>query len=382
MDVPRLERRRPRCWRQEAGELPVGREGGEFWVDYYVSRSVRRIPTPPTRGSTSSTSRRTMPSRPSYTYYGSPLKRALLKGVLTPASILDNTAVFPPPRKRSRSSSRTRSPPKGTHCEPDLDRVQERLGRRSAVARRRGRRVRGGGPRSRAGSPSPPPPGMRRSSSRHSASSPPTASRSSSGFAGVAFTWNLDNYRALWDPVLRRGVPAHALALPLRHRRRHSRSPFPFASGSPACEAQDAPAPARRRPILDELPDSHVRLVIILDPEFPIFPLALRRRTSLYTTRAVYIGVVYNYLPLMILPLYAALERHRLVARRGGPGPGRPTVARVPSHHAAALAPRHRGGLAPRLHPAHRRVPDPGDPRREQDLLHGLTDCPAVQRGA
>jgi spermidine/putrescine transport system permease protein len=29
----------------------------------------------------------------------------------------------------------------------------------------------------------------------------------------------------------------------------------------------------------------------------------------IYTKEAIYIGVVYNYLPLMVLPLYAALER-------------------------------------------------------------------------
>ena len=29
----------------------------------------------------------------------------------------------------------------------------------------------------------------------------------------------------------------------------------------------------------------------------------------LFSRPAVYIGVVYNYLPLMVLPLYAALER-------------------------------------------------------------------------
>ncbi|MDQ4107213.1 MAG: ABC transporter permease [Actinomycetota bacterium] len=55
--------------------------------------------------------------------------------------------------------------------------------------------------------------------------------------------------------------------------------------------------------------------LIILDPEFPLFD-ALRAiglvgndYNLLYTTEAIYIGVVYNYLPLMVLPLYAALER-------------------------------------------------------------------------
>jgi spermidine/putrescine transport system permease protein len=54
--------------------------------------------------------------------------------------------------------------------------------------------------------------------------------------------------------------------------------------------------------------------LIILDPDFPLFralrPLGFPDSFELlYTTKAIYIGVVYNYLPLMILPLYAALER-------------------------------------------------------------------------
>jgi spermidine/putrescine transport system permease protein len=55
--------------------------------------------------------------------------------------------------------------------------------------------------------------------------------------------------------------------------------------------------------------------LIILDPSFAAFD-ALRwigvvgEDTSiLFTSKAVYIGVVYSYLPLMILPIYAALER-------------------------------------------------------------------------
>jgi spermidine/putrescine transport system permease protein len=45
--------------------------------------------------------------------------------------------------------------------------------------------------------------------------------------------------------------------------------------------------------------------LIILDPDFPV----IGGLDLLYTTKAVYVGVVYTYLPLMILPLYAALER-------------------------------------------------------------------------
>ena len=47
--------------------------------------------------------------------------------------------------------------------------------------------------------------------------------------------------------------------------------------------------------------------LIILDPDFPIFRVI--HVDLLYSRPAVYIGVAYNYLPLMVLPLYAALER-------------------------------------------------------------------------
>jgi spermidine/putrescine transport system permease protein len=55
--------------------------------------------------------------------------------------------------------------------------------------------------------------------------------------------------------------------------------------------------------------------LIILDPDFPVLR-ALKwigviadDFSILFTPTAVYIGVVYTYLPLMVLPVYAALER-------------------------------------------------------------------------
>ena len=45
--------------------------------------------------------------------------------------------------------------------------------------------------------------------------------------------------------------------------------------------------------------------LIIFDPDFPL----VGELGWLYQTEAVYVGVVYNYLPLMVLPVYAALER-------------------------------------------------------------------------
>ena len=55
--------------------------------------------------------------------------------------------------------------------------------------------------------------------------------------------------------------------------------------------------------------------LIILSPDFFLFSwlrdagITGEDFSLIYTPEAIYIGVVYNYLPLMILPLYAALER-------------------------------------------------------------------------
>ena len=52
--------------------------------------------------------------------------------------------------------------------------------------------------------------------------------------------------------------------------------------------------------------------LIILDPSFPLFRGLSRlgvHASIVYTPTAVDIGVIYTYLPLMVLPLYATLER-------------------------------------------------------------------------
>ena len=74
----------------------------------------------------------------------------------------------------------------------------------------------------------------------------------------------------------------------------------------------------------------------------------------LATTGAVIAGITYNFLPFMILPLYASLERldRRMLeagydlygTRRDGRSAG----------HAAAVDARHRGGRAADVHPCGR----------------------------
>ena len=54
--------------------------------------------------------------------------------------------------------------------------------------------------------------------------------------------------------------------------------------------------------------------LIMLDPGFATFDvlrwlhIAGENPEILFTSKAVYIGVVYTYLPLMVLPIYAALS--------------------------------------------------------------------------
>jgi spermidine/putrescine transport system permease protein len=128
-----------------------------------------------------------------------------------------------------------------------------------------------------------------------------------SGFVGVEFAWNLDNYRYLWDPVYRDifgrtlGLAGFGTAVTLLVG-------FPFAYWLARY--------SRRRTLLLLLvivpfwTSFLIRAyawLIILDPSFPVFRAF--DVDVLYSTTAIYIGVVYNYLPLMVLPLYAALER-------------------------------------------------------------------------
>jgi spermidine/putrescine transport system permease protein len=134
------------------------------------------------------------------------------------------------------------------------------------------------------------------------------------GFTGVSFVWNLDNYRFLWDPL---------------YGRIFERTLWLSLIGTALCLGVGFPLAyyiaryARRKTLMLMLvivpfwTSFLIRTyswLIILDPDFWLMR-ALRSigigngGTILYTQNAIYLGVVYNYLPLMILPVYAALER-------------------------------------------------------------------------
>lgn len=128
-----------------------------------------------------------------------------------------------------------------------------------------------------------------------------------SGFTDIAWTWNLANYRYLWDPLYGE-VFVRTLVLALFGTAATLALGFPFAYWLARY--------ARRKTLLlflVILPFWTSFLIrtyawlIIFDPGFPVFRWL--DVNLLYTTRAIYVGVVYNYLPLMVLPLYAALER-------------------------------------------------------------------------
>jgi spermidine/putrescine transport system substrate-binding protein len=72
----------------------IGREGGEFWVDSYAIPVGANNPDAAHAWINYVYRPGANAVETSYTYYGSPLKRALLSGVLA-RSILNNPAVFP-----------------------------------------------------------------------------------------------------------------------------------------------------------------------------------------------------------------------------------------------------------------------------------------------
>jgi spermidine/putrescine transport system permease protein len=130
------------------------------------------------------------------------------------------------------------------------------------------------------------------------------------GFADDAFTWNLENYRYLWDPlygeIFLRTFKLAGIGTALT-----------LLIGFPL--AYYIARYAKNKTLLLLLvivpfwTSFLIRTyawLILLDPEFPVFrALGIGDFEILFTEKAIYIGVVYNYLPLMVLPVYAALER-------------------------------------------------------------------------
>ena len=98
----------------EEAEYVVAAEGGEFWVDSYVIPVGARNPDATAHAWINFVYQPRSTLETSYTYYGSPVKRGLLRGALAAAS--SGTPTCSRRRASSRSSSRTASR-RGRGCE-------------------------------------------------------------------------------------------------------------------------------------------------------------------------------------------------------------------------------------------------------------------------
>ena len=135
------------------------------------------------------------------------------------------------------------------------------------------------------------------------------------GFSDIRYTLNLQNFEDLWDPlygkVFLRTMQLAAVGTVLT-----------LLLGFPL--AYYLARYARRKTLLLLLvivpfwTSFLIRTyawLIILDADFPVIRalswigVLADDVQILYTREAIYIGVVYTYLPLMVLPVYAALER-------------------------------------------------------------------------
>jgi spermidine/putrescine transport system permease protein len=135
------------------------------------------------------------------------------------------------------------------------------------------------------------------------------------GYTDVVYTFSLENFRYLWDPLYG-DVFLRTLGLAVFGTAATLLVGFPFAYYLARY--------ARWKTLLLLLvivpfwTSFLIRTyswLIILSPDFFLFRalhdlgITSADFTLLYKREAIYIGVVYNYLPLMVLPLYAALER-------------------------------------------------------------------------
>ncbi len=139
-------------------------------------------------------------------------------------------------------------------------------------------------------------------------------------YSDIVYSWTLDNYRYLWDDFvgdthLYRDIFLETLKLSLIGTASTLVIGFPLAYYIARY--------ARHKTLLLFLvivpfwTSFLIRAyawLILLDPEFPLFRALglsgfVESHELLNTPKAIYIGVAYNYLPLMVLPLYAALER-------------------------------------------------------------------------
>ena len=110
--------------------------------------------------------------------------------------------------------------------------------------------------------------------------------------------------------------------------------------------------------------------------------------TILNTNTAVYIGIVYTYLPFMILPIYAALDKMDASLLEAAEDLGLFADASVLAGHDAAVANRRDCRVFPGVHPGAGRVRDPvavgrvGHADDRQGAVGGVLSQPRLAGGS
>ena len=135
------------------------------------------------------------------------------------------------------------------------------------------------------------------------------------GYTDVVYDFSLENFRYLWDPLYA-DVFLRTLGLAVFGTVATLLVGFPFAYYlARYAKYKTLLLLLVIVPFWTSFLIRTYSWLIILSPDFFLFRflhdvgITGADFNLLYTREAIYIGVVYNYLPLMVLPLYAALER-------------------------------------------------------------------------
>ena len=165
--------------------------------------------------------------------------------------------------------------------------------------------------------------------SSSSTASSPAAHMAASSCPGPSKT-----YTRLWDPLY--GAIFYALDLDRRRRpRRCACCWVPAGAVHRAIGSAQESVPEPGDPaVLDQLPDPHLRLDVPAARHRPhqhgsagAANLIREPLPLLYNDGAVILGLVYGFLPFMVLPLYATLERLDPKPARSRGRSGRATLA-------------------------------------------------------
>jgi spermidine/putrescine transport system permease protein len=134
-------------------------------------------------------------------------------------------------------------------------------------------------------------------------------------YGGIELPWTAESYQRLFDPlylvILWRSFAMALAATALVPPAGVSRRALHFPRRPP----QESLPATRHAALLDQFPGAHLRLDFPAARHRPVQHRVAGARHHprplplLYNDGAVLLGLVYGYLPFMVLPIYATLER-------------------------------------------------------------------------